>query len=142
MRAIYALVLATSSLLAGTVCAEADTLNLTLKGVRNATGHLRVSVYREQDSFRKEAQAFRFVSVPATEGDVPISLTRLPAGRYAVMAYHDENANEKLDLRFGMIPVEGYALSNNPKVIGPPSFADSAFTHDRNSQPTTLIIRY
>jgi uncharacterized protein (DUF2141 family) len=43
------------------------------------------------------------------------------------MAYHDENGDEKLNPRFGMFPAEGYGLSNNPKVIGPPKFADSAF---------------
>ena len=51
----------------------------------------------------------------------------LPTGRYAVMAYHDENADQKLNLRFGMFPTEGYGLSNNPAIIGPPKFADSVF---------------
>ncbi|MGV0975151.1 MAG: DUF2141 domain-containing protein [Azonexus sp.] len=35
--------------------------------------------------------------------------------------------NGKFDLRFGMFPTEGYGHSNNPKVMGPPKFADSAF---------------
>jgi len=43
------------------------------------------------------------------------------------MAYHDADLNGKFDLRFGMFPTAGYGLSNNPKVMGPPKFADSAF---------------
>ena len=44
-----------------------------------------------------------------------------------VMVYHDANADQTLNLRLGMFPTEGYGLSNNPKVMGPPRFADSAF---------------
>ncbi len=51
----------------------------------------------------------------------------MPAGRYAVIAYHDEDGNGRLNLRFGMIPVEGYGLSNDPEVAGPPRFQDAAF---------------
>src|SRR3546814_5617415 len=67
----------------------------------------------------------------------------LPPGRYAVLAYHDENGNGELDRRFGMIPTEGYGLSNNPKVMGPPSFEDSAFEVPAG-EPTrvTLEMRY
>lgn len=107
--------------------AQTATLTITLAGVRSASGNLRVSVYREQDAFRKEAQAFRLQVVPASAGEVVLGFEALPPGRYAVMAYHDENANDKLDLRLGMIPIEGYGLSNNPRVFGPPAFADSAF---------------
>ena len=48
-----------------------------------------------------------------------------------------------LDRRFGMIPTEGYGLSNNPKVMGPPSFEDSAFEVPAG-EPTrvTLEMRY
>jgi uncharacterized protein (DUF2141 family) len=48
-----------------------------------------------------------------------------------------------MDRRFGMIPTEGYGLSNNPKVMGPPSFEDSAFDMTAG-EPTriTLQMRY
>lgn len=120
---LVALLLASST----SAWAQTATLTITLAGVRSASGNLRVSVYREQDAFRKEAQAFRLQVVPASAGEVVLGFEALPPGRYAVMAYHDENANDKLDLRLGMIPIEGYGLSNNPRVFGPPAFADSAF---------------
>jgi uncharacterized protein (DUF2141 family) len=55
------------------------------------------------------------------------------------MVYHDENGDGKLNLRFGMFPIEGYGLSNNPKVMGPPKFADSAF--ELGTQDTSVDIR-
>jgi uncharacterized protein (DUF2141 family) len=33
-----------------------------------------------------------------------------------------------------MIPTEGYGLSNNPKVMGPPAFKDSEFQINQDSE--------
>jgi uncharacterized protein (DUF2141 family) len=55
------------------------------------------------------------------------------------MAYHDADSDGKLGLRFGMFPTEGYGLSNNPKVMGPPKFADSAF--DLTGPETSIEIK-
>ena len=113
----------------GALPAQADESRLlvTLKDVRDNTGNLRASIYREPDSFRKEALALEVVTIPAQKGDVQLAFKAPPPGRYAIMAYHDADADGKLGLRFGMFPTEGYGLSNNPKVMGPPKFADSAF---------------
>lgn len=119
--------LALAALLAGPAAAEPGTLTVTLKQVAAAPGNLRASLYREPDSFRKEDKALQVVSVPAAAGEVQLTFRDVPPGRYAVMAYHDADGNGRLNLRLGMFPSEGYGLSNNPKVFGPPPFADSAF---------------
>ena len=110
----------------GQVHADELRLQVNLQAVRDATGELRVSLYRETDTFRKEDRALKVVSIAAQKGDAQVVFSGLAPGRYAVMAYHDENSDGKLNLRFGMFPTEGYGLSNNPTVIGPPKFADSA----------------
>ncbi|MFT4173496.1 MAG: DUF2141 domain-containing protein [Rhodocyclaceae bacterium] len=117
-------------------------LEVVLTGVHSATGTVRVGLYRDPATFRKEAQAVKVVEVPAAQGDVRVQVDGLPAGRYAIMAYHDENANQKLDLRLGMFPIEGYGLSNNPSVIGPPKFDDSAFTLAPAGGSITMEMRY
>ena len=119
--------------------AEDGRLVVTLQGVRDETGQLRVSVYREPETFRMEEKAVEVIAAPATKGDASLVFDKLPPGRYAIMAYHDENSDQKLNLRFGMIPTEGYGLSNNPKVMGPPKFADSAF--DVSGPETRIDIR-
>jgi uncharacterized protein (DUF2141 family) len=107
--------------------AEGSRIVLTLQGVRDNTGNLRASLYSDPQTFRKEDKAIQVISTPAAGGDVKLAFDALPPGRYAIMAYHDENTDQKLNLRFGMFPTEGYGLSNNPKVIGPPRFDESAF---------------
>lgn len=120
-------VLLSCMLLAGHAQGEEFRLVVKLQGVRDNTGSLRASLYRDPDTFRKEDKAVKVISVPAAKGDAELVFDNVPPGRYAIMAYHDENADQKLNLRLGMFPTEGYGLSNNPKVMGPPKFADSAF---------------
>jgi uncharacterized protein (DUF2141 family) len=122
--------------------AETQPLVVEVSGIRSAEGKVRVSLYREPDSFRKEDRAFRLLTQPAIAGKATLVFADIPPGRYAVMAYHDENGDEKLNLRLGMFPTEGYALSNNPKVIGPPRFDDSAFDLPATPAPLPLILKY
>ena len=111
----------------GTAGADGGRLVIDVQNIRDDAGQIRASIYRDPDSFRKEDKALRVLSAPARPGRVRFDLDGLPPGSYAVMAYHDANADGKLNLRLGMFPTEGYGLSNNPKVMGPPKFADSAF---------------
>lgn len=128
-------------LASGTAKAE-STIQVTLKDVRDATGNLRASLYREPETFRKEDKAIQVVSIPASQGDVQFVFKDLAPGRYAIMAYHDANSDGKLDLRFGMFPTEGYGLSNNPKIFGPPKFADSAFEVGESGTSVNISILY
>lgn len=123
----------------GHTLADESTLIVNLLGIRDASGNVRASLYREPDTFRKEDKAVKVVSLPAAKGNAKLVFTGLPPGRYAVMAYHDDNLDQKLNLRFGMFPTEGYGLSNNPKVMGPPKFADSAF--DLTGPETAIDIK-
>ncbi|WAE54290.1 DUF2141 domain-containing protein [Stutzerimonas sp. R40042] len=107
--------------------AHAQQLQVTLNGLQHDRGQVAVAVYSDAKSFRKDNQAFTARKAKAEAGTVTVTFDDVPPGRYAVLAYHDENDNGRLDLRFGMFPTEGYGLSNNPKVMGPPSYEDSAF---------------
>ena len=132
------------ALLLSATFAQADEARLvvTIKDIRDATGNLRVSLYADAESFRKEDRALKAVSIPAARGEARITFDGLAPGRYALMAYHDENADAKLNLRLGMFPTEGYALSNNPKVMGPPKFADSAFEVTAPETEANLTLSY
>lgn len=107
--------------------AEARALLVHLHNIKGAAGSLRASLYRSPESFRKEDKALQVISVPVTGDVAELKFDGLPPGKYAVMVYHDANADQKLNLRFGMFPTEGYGLSRNPVVIGPPRFEDSVF---------------
>jgi len=127
VRSTFLACLSAMPFIASPTNAEEARLLVNLKEIRDAIGDVRVSLYREPETFRKEDRAVKVVSTPAVKGELQVVFEGLPAGRYAIMAYHDENSDGKLNLRLGMFPTEGYGLSNNPQVIGPPRFAESAF---------------
>ena len=102
-------------------------LTVTVSGVRDDRESVRIALYADAATFRHERDARQVLSVPAQPGEVSGVFHDLPAGRYAVLAYHDENGNGKLDMTMGMFPDEGWGLSNDPTVIGPPRFDASAF---------------
>lgn len=106
--------------------ALAADLEVAVQGSRGGDGPVKLMLFEREDGFRKEDRARQVLALPA--GGAPTGVFRgLPPGRYAVVAYHDENGDGKLNLRFGMFPKEGYGLSNAPKLVGPPKFKDAAF---------------
>ena len=107
--------------------AEDYTLTVVLKDVKNSKGDVYVELYSDPATFRKSAKALAISKAPANAGRVSVKFDGLKIGHYALLAFHDEDGNGILNKRFGMIPTEGYGLSNDPKVIGPPSFEDSDF---------------
>jgi uncharacterized protein (DUF2141 family) len=106
--------------------ARAADLEVAVHQVRGGEGRVKLMLFEREEGFRKEDKARQVLSLPATAGTVVGRFGDLPPGRYAVIAYHDENGDDKLNLRFGMFPKEGYGLSNNPKLSGPPKYADAA----------------
>lgn len=125
MKARFTLLLA--GLLFGAAGASAQTLRVDLQGVAHAQGSLRLALYAAPETFRKADKAFRTREQAAAAGTVSVVFEDLPPGRYALLAYHDENGDGQLNRRLGMFPTEGYGLSNNPEVMGPPTFEASAF---------------
>lgn len=107
--------------------AGAGDLTVAVTGIRGGESQIRLMLFDREEGFRKEDRARQKLALPARAGTVNAVFSGLPAGRYAVVVYHDENGNGKLDLRLGMFPKEGYGLSNNPKLFGPPKFNDAAF---------------
>ena len=55
---------------------------------------------------------------------------RVPRGTFGASAFHDENANGKLDTNFIGLPTEEYCASRNARgTFGPPSFDDAKFEY-------------
>lgn len=123
----------------GTAAAD---LAVSVGPVRDAAGQVKVVLYDRPDAFRKEAQSRAIQAVPAMPGTVEVVFRDLPAGTYAIMAYHDEDASGDLNRFLGMIPTEGYALSNDPEVTGPPSFEASSFALPAAGSKLKLSLRY
>ncbi|MEW6120776.1 MAG: DUF2141 domain-containing protein [Pseudomonadota bacterium] len=119
---------------------EAATLTVKLDGARPGGGPLTVLLFDRVAGFPKETKASARHVLPA--GQTTLALDGLAPGEYAVMAYHDEDGNGELNRFLGMIPQEGWGLSNNPKVSGKPAYKDAAIALPESGTAITLKLNY
>jgi uncharacterized protein (DUF2141 family) len=126
-------------LLAGV--AEAAELIVIVNGIEGAEGRIRVHLY-DEEGFRDEAKALAVAAEPIVGQQLSVRFVDLNPGRYAVIAYHDSNTDGRMNRFLGMIPTEGYALSNNPRLTGPPQFNQAAFELGESDLTIALRLDY
>ena len=131
---------AAGALVALPLTAGAGELRITVEGIRSTQGTVLIGLYDSPESFERAVEASgkdRFLIDPDRFGAVALRantalksavvFTNLEPGRYAAVAFHDENGNGKLDKNFLGSPTEPYGFSNKAQgLLGPPSFADAA----------------
>jgi uncharacterized protein (DUF2141 family) len=116
--------LSCAALLALANGAAAAVVEVHVGGVAAGKGKVNVAVC-DKETFLKHC--VRNGSVPAREGDNVVRIADVPAGRWAVVAYQDENSNDELDRNFVGIPQENYGFSRDARSkFGPPGFDDAA----------------
>jgi uncharacterized protein (DUF2141 family) len=70
-------------------------------------------------------------TLPMRDGSAKLVFLGLPAGRYALKSFADENGNGKLDTNLVGLPTERYGFSNDAKGrMGPPAFDAAAVPVD------------
>jgi uncharacterized protein (DUF2141 family) len=105
------------------------TLTVHIVNARNANGVVRVALFQSAEGFPADAsKALR--TGPAMIDRQTLTaqavFTGIPQGTYAVMVFHDENGNGKLDKNMVGIPKEGYGASNNSaKKMRAPTFDEA-----------------
>ena len=115
------IIFAMAALAAG-VDSQQGSLTIHIANVRSPRGVVHACLTRDSRHFpdcRADPLAVRS-TVPATAN--VLRFTELPAGRYAVTLFHDENRNQRLDMLLGL-PKEGFGFSGNPRIrFGAPKF--------------------
>ncbi len=115
-----------------------DTLTLTFE-TGATTGTVMISVFNSEATYSDGAPVAA-TALPAS-GPVVAVFENLPAGDYAVKAFHDVNGNGRMDTNpFGM-PVEPYAFSNNARGNMGPAGWDRAHFAVRGATAQTISIR-
>lgn len=107
--------------------------------VENATkndGEVLMGVYTKSN-FMKAAPEYSD-SKNATNKKVSFVFENIKDGYYAASCYQDSNGNKKMDFKSNGMPTEIYGVSNNPVLMGPPSWEDAKFEVKKD---TALTIR-
>jgi uncharacterized protein (DUF2141 family) len=111
---------------ATTIAAANVTIGFT--GLDTKTGAILFVLFDSEAAFEGDGKPVRQAMVPANAAALETVFTDLPAGRYAVKAFHDIDSDGKMATNpFGM-PTEPFAFSNNATGnMGPAKWADAAF---------------
>ncbi len=108
---------------------EPREIAVQIVNVKESVGLLTAELFRnDPDGFlnrRGRELRVRFAAkAPVTE----FCIHAPAAGQWAIVAYHDENANEIFDKGALGLPVEPYGVSQNPKIrLAPPPIDKALF---------------
>ena len=119
---------------------QAGELRITVDGIRSPHGTVLIGLYDSPASFASAIESSgkgAFLSDPDRFAAVALRanaalkcavvFSNLGTGRYAAIAFHDENGNGKLDKSFLGVPTEPYGFSNNVQgFFAPPTFDAAA----------------
>jgi uncharacterized protein (DUF2141 family) len=124
------------SILAAVALAEvAGSITINVGNVRNNRGRVVVDIC-PQSQFLGDACPYHG-QAQARTGTTTVVVPDVPAGQFAVQAFHDENGNGEVDRGLFGIPKEGIGFSRNARIgLGPPKWRDAVFAH--GAQPATL----
>lgn len=116
-------------------------LTIDVGNIRIAKGRVHVDICPER-LFLTDDCPFSG-DAPAKAGVTRVTVRAIPAGRYAVQAFLDENSNGKVDRALFGIPKEGVGFSNDAKIgLGPPKFSDAVFSYDGGDHTIHFNLRY
>jgi uncharacterized protein (DUF2141 family) len=118
-------------------------LTVQLTGLRNAKGVVHLCLTSDAQRFLDCQKVPGSVGRTLPAGQAArVTLAPVPAGTYALLVVHDENANGRLDMTFG-IPREGFGFSNNPPMKPrAPRWDEIRFALPPGAHIQTIRIRY
>ena len=123
--------------------ADAETLVVQIRDIRNSDGKIHVALYNSAESFLVDGQVLEWQTLSAQEGIVEVVFADLQPGTYAAVAFHDENSSGEFDTNFIGIPREGYGFSNGAQAgFGPPNFEDASVQLSRIVAETELLLSH
>ncbi|WP_299523894.1 DUF2141 domain-containing protein [uncultured Lutibacter sp.] len=109
---------------------EQNVITITVVNALNNTGTINFAFF-DEDGFRKQPLFAKSAAIE--DGISSVTFLNIPNGEYAIICFHDENENNKMDFHENGMPKESYGTSNNPMLMGPPNFESSKFVVDNNN---------
>nr|NQU89441.1 DUF2141 domain-containing protein [Bacteroidota bacterium] len=108
---------------------DSTTIVVNVIELRSNDGKVGITLFNSEDGFPGDSDKAiekRYVEIRNYSAETVFE--NIPAGKYAIAVYHDEDGDREIETNFIGIPKEGTGSSNNPKSrMGPPRFRDCVF---------------
>lgn len=107
---------------------QKNRLVVKINGLKNDQGTVKVALCNSPENYKDDKSPYKAAIIEIQKNKAIAVFDNLPAGSYAIKAFHDENNNDDFDTNFLGIPKEDYGFSNNVKgLLGPPSWNKAKF---------------
>lgn len=115
-------------ILSSSIFAQTGSIEVKINGIENNDGVVMIGLYNSEADFPDSDKGYTGAAPKANTNGVTHTFSDIPAGKYAIAVWHDEDEDKELDKNFLGIPRENYGFSNNAfGTFGPPGFKDAAF---------------
>jgi uncharacterized protein (DUF2141 family) len=122
--------------------ATGPALQVDVIGFRTDAGRVSCMLYNDPKTYPR-GKEIRQIWAPIKNGKALCVFTDVPAGKYAMVVYHDQNSNGQFDMNAFSMPLEGYGFSNDAAALfDAPSFKDASFDYDGKRLYTVITMRY
>jgi uncharacterized protein (DUF2141 family) len=126
-------------------CLQAQTIDVTITGIKSSRGQVIVKVFTDQKSFddNKAHSVFRFAKSTMKDGTIS-SRVALNGGVYGFALLDDQNDNGIMDYNIVGMPKEGFGFSDfYLSGFKKPKFDDFKFSLAATQQKKVLMkVRY
>jgi uncharacterized protein (DUF2141 family) len=116
---------------------NSGTIKVLLVNALSDKGSVHFAFF-DKENFRKQPLFSKTATIE--NGSSNVTFENVPFGEYAIICFHDENENDKLDFQVSGMPLESYGTSNNALSFGPPQFEDAKFIV--GAEPLSLEIKF
>jgi uncharacterized protein (DUF2141 family) len=118
---------------------DTASLTLTVMGVSDAGGDLRIGVYDEAGFKSRSAAPIAGKKVSARSGTMTVTIDGIAPGTYGVKMFQDINRNGHFD--FGAMLTEPFGISNDPPLsMTLPPFDDAKFELKPGANAITVTL--
>lgn len=105
------------AILSVSACSQSVNLTISFSGIMEGKGQILLKVLDQHGNLKASGSV-------SAQKDPTMYTLQLPAGKFAVQAFYDENSNHKLDKNLIGVPKEKYGFSNNARgIFGPPDLS-------------------
>ncbi|WP_428742476.1 DUF2141 domain-containing protein [Tenacibaculum sp.] len=107
------------------VSAQNQKITATVVNATSDKGTVKYALYTKDNFRKKPLQAQKSI---IKEGKSTVVFENVPSGEYAIICFHDANANDKMDFQPNGMPLEDYGATNNRlSRFGPPQYEEAKF---------------
>ena len=131
-----------SILLNNAVAEESHALVVHATGFRHAQGQAIAKLFEAGDVVTGPGRLQ--VATAIEDGQANLAFANLPAGRYAIVVFHDENSNGQIDHNVLRLPSEPLGFSNGFSLgllSGLPAFEKLAFQHGVDTRILEIAVK-